>query len=175
MTLRSFVQPDEAHGTVGRVRDLAREQRARRGELIENPPTEGVVGGEPFGGAAPPVGWPCRHLGEVQPEIRHRAHHDEDRLGGRVLAAVLEQRAILLERLLQLGRVVGVTEAAPRNEVGRGRHHGGGVELQERQVLDDTEQVLWSSRVEQLRLDGDPACVTAAEPLHRARHNEPRC
>ena len=126
----------------GGVRDVAGRQWTRRGELFEDPLAERIVGGEPFGGTAPPVGRPIRHLGEVQTEVGHRAHHDEDRLDGRVLATVLEQRAVLLERLLQLSRVVGVAEAAPRDQIGTWRHHGRRVELQEGQVLDDREQIV---------------------------------
>ena len=174
MTLRSFVQPDEAHGTTD-VSGMSREAsgpdaascRARAGGIRRWRRATHRPG--------VPSWLEVRHLGEVQPEVGHRAHHHEDGLDGRVLAAVLEQRAILLERSLQLRWDIGVAETTPRYEIGTGRHDRGRVELQEGQVLDNREQVNRTLCVEQLRPDGDPACLVWTESPHRIRHSEPRC
>jgi hypothetical protein len=37
----------------------------------------------------------CRHVGEVETEVHHRAHHGDHRVGIHLLTAVLEPRAIL--------------------------------------------------------------------------------
>ena len=79
----------------------------------------------------------------------------------------------MLERLLQVGRPVVGAEPAPRDEVGAGRDRGGRVELQERQPLDDLEQVGGSRRraaargprsaaPPRARVDGPPRRVVRA-------------
>ena len=79
----------------------------------------------------------------------------------RPLAAVLEQGAVLLERLAAAGRLVRVAQPGPGDEVGAGRDRGRRVQLQERQPVDDRQQVVGSVGVEQLRPDGDPARLVA--------------
>ena len=79
---------------------------------------------------------------------------------------MLEQRAVLLERLLQLDRHVGRAEAAPGNEVRVGRDRGGRVDLQQGQPLHDLQQVGRSRCVEQLRPHGDATGLLFGEPVH---------
>ena len=165
MTLRSFVHPLDAHGSSALSGTRGRRQRAGRGEQVEHPPAEPVVGGEPPRDLPVPAAQ-VDHVGEVQPEVRHRPHHGEGRLDLQVLAPELEQRAVLLEGLPQLVRLVGVAEAGPGDEVGTGRDHGGRVELEVRQPIDDRQQVGGSVGVEELRPHRDPASLVAGQPPH---------
>ena len=84
----------------------------------------------------------------------------------RGLGLVLEQRPVALERGRELRRVVAVPETAPRDEVGCGRDHRRRVELQERQPVDDLEQVARPLRVQQLRADRDPARLSSGDLPH---------
>jgi len=72
---------------------------------------------------------------------------------------VLDERAIPLERLLELLAPVRRAEAAPRDEVGARRDRIGRVDLQQGQLLDDLHQLGRTRRREQLRAHDDaPAC-----------------
>jgi hypothetical protein len=69
--------------------------------------------------------------GEDQAKVAHRPHE----------RVVLEQRAVLLEGLLQVGWLVRRAEAAPGDEVRARRNGRGRVDLQQGQLLHDGEQL----------------------------------
>ena len=94
--------------------------------------------------------------GEQQAQVAHRPDQ----------RVVLEQRAVLLERLRELSRLVRGAEAAPGDEVGVGRDGGGRVDLQQGQLLDDPKQVGRARRVEQLRAHRDAPGLRLGEPVH---------
>ena len=73
----------------------------------------------------------------------------------------------LLERCPKLLRVVGVAEPGPRHQVGTRRHRGSRVELQERQPLDDLQQVARPFGVEELGPDRDAAGLFTGQSPHR--------
>ena len=79
---------------------------------------------------------------------------------------MLEQRAVLLERLLQRAQGVRGAEAAPGDQVGARGDGGGRVDLEEGQPLDDREQLGRPGCVEQLRAHRDPAGLLLREPVH---------
>jgi hypothetical protein len=58
---------------------------------------------------------------------------------------------MLLERPLEILRPVGGAEPAPGDEVRARRDGRGQVDLEQRQLLNDLEQVGWARCVEQLR------------------------
>jgi hypothetical protein len=99
--------------------------------------------------------------GEVDAEIGGRPDHGVE----------LEERPLLLEGAFQVRRVVARAEPAPEHEVGAGRDRGGRVDLQERQALDDGQQVGRPRCVEQLRADGDPARLLLRQPVHAGEVN----
>ena len=168
MTLRSFVHPDDAHGTAELSGIVGRPQRAGLAQEAEHVLAERLVGVEPPGRprvAPRPVG----HVRQVEAEVRHRSHHRQRWLGVVVLGAELEQRALALERPLQLGRVVGVAEATPGDEVGARCHDRRRVELEERQPVDDLEEVGRPLGVEQLGAHGDAPRRLLGEPPHGHR------
>jgi hypothetical protein len=111
------------------------------------------------------AGRPVGHFGEIEAEIRHRAHHGNHphRHGLRLQIAMLENRSVPLECLLQLGRLVGAAQPRPGRQVRTRRHRGRGVRLQECQPVNDRQQVMGPSGIEQLRPDGNPASLVASE------------
>ena len=104
----------------------------------------------------PPVAAPPAGAGEVEAEVAHRPDERVE----------LEQRPILLERPLQVLGPVRRAEAAPGDEVGVRRDRRGGIDLQQRQPLDDLEQILRARRVEQLRAHRDPPRLLLRQPMH---------
>ena len=74
---------------------------------------------------------PLGHVGEIQAEVGHRANHRGRRLVLDCLTAMLEQRAVVLECLLQVRGLIGTAKAAPGDEIGARGNHRGRVELQE--------------------------------------------
>jgi hypothetical protein len=81
---------------------------------------------------------------------------------------VLEQRAVVLHRLLQLSRLVRRAETAPDDDVRARCDRGGRVDLEQRQPLHDADEAGRPGRVEQLRTHCDPACLHLGQPMHRA-------
>ena len=81
---------------------------------------------------------------------------------------MLEQRAVLLQRLLEVGGLVRRAEAAPGDEVGAGRDRRGRVDLQQGQLPHDREQVGRPGCVEQLRAHRDAPGLRLGEPVHGA-------
>ncbi len=79
---------------------------------------------------------------------------------------MLEQRPVALERGRELRRFVPVPETAPGDEIGCGRDHRRRVQLQERQPVDDVEEVTGPLRVEQLRADRDAARLSSGDLSH---------
>ena len=150
---------------VGGVRDVARGQRTRGPQLVEHPAAEPLVGGEPVDVLRVPVR-PVGHLGQVEAEVRHRTYRRDHRLAHHLARPVLEYRAVPLERLPQVVGRVRRTHPAPGHEVGAGRHRVRGVQLQERQAVEDRHQVVGPPGVEQLGPDRDPARLLAGEPAH---------
>ena len=108
-----------------RVGDVARAQRAGAAEQVEDVAPETVVVAEP--GALLVVARPVGRTGEVQADVAHRPDQ----------RVVLEQRAVLLDGLLELGGLVCRPEAAPGDEVRAGRDRRGRVDLQQGQPLHD--------------------------------------
>jgi hypothetical protein len=104
---------------------------------------------------------PRSHLSEVQPQVGARP---DDR-------ADLVQRPVPLECRGQVGRTVGVAQSRPGNEVGAWRDRGCGIELQERQVVDDRQQVGRPLHVQELGADRDAPGFSPIEPVdgHGAR------
>ncbi len=127
-----------------RVRDVAGRERARALQQPEDVPPAAVVVAEPH--VHPPLAAPSAGTGEVEAEVAHRPDERVE----------LEQRPILLERSLQVLGPVRRAEAAPGDEVGVRRDRRGGIDLQQRQPLDDLEQIRRARRVEQLRAHRDP-------------------
>jgi len=78
---------------------------------------------------------------------------------------VLEERPVVLERLLQVLGAVRRAEPAPGDEVGARRDRGGRVDLEERQVLHHGEQVVRAARIEELCADRDPPGFGAAQAV----------
>ena len=69
----------------------------------------------------------------------------------------LDEGAVVLDGLGQVGGVVGRAEPAPQDEVGARCDGRGGVDLQEREAVDNVNEVGRARRVEQLRVDRDLA------------------
>ena len=95
----------------GCVRDLAGGQRAVAAESIQDVAPERVVCAEPL--TRPLVVREVRGAGEVETEVAHRPDQ----------RVALEERALLLERSLELGGLVARAQATPRDEV-RARRDG---------------------------------------------------
>jgi hypothetical protein len=89
-------------------------------------------------------------------EVAHRPHQ----------RVVLEERAVLLERLLEVGGLVRRAEAAPGDKVRAGRDGRGRVDLQQGQLLHDREQLGGPGCVEQLRAHRDAPGLRLGEPVH---------
>jgi hypothetical protein len=81
----------------------------------------------------------------MEADVAHRPHERVE----------LEERAVLLERLLEVGGLVPGAKTAPENEVRAGRDGRGRVDLQQGQVLHDREQLGRPRCVEQLRAHRD--------------------
>ena len=144
MTLRLFVHPLEAHGTT-HVSGMSRELNGPEPlEHLEDVAPETVVVAKPD--TRPLVAREAGGTGEVQTDVAHRPHHRVE----------LEQRAILLHRLLEVGGPVRGAEPAPGDEVGARRDRRGRVDLQHRQLLHDREQIGRARGVEELRPHCDP-------------------
>jgi hypothetical protein len=79
---------------------------------------------------------------------------------------VLEQRALLLERLLELGGLVRRAEAAPGDEIRAGGDGRGRVDLQQRQLPHDPQQVGRTGCVEQLRPHSNPPGLSLGQLVH---------
>ena len=62
----------------------------------------------------------------------------------------LEQRPVLLECPGQVGRLIGRSEPAPRDEIGVRRDRSRRVDLKQGQVVDKVDQCGWPSGVEKL-------------------------
>ena len=69
----------------------------------------------------------------------------------------LDEGAVVLDRLDEGGGVVGRAEPAPQHEVGARCDRRGRVDLQDREAVDDVNEVCRTRLVEQLRVDRDPA------------------
>src|SRR6476646_4337700 len=65
-------------------------------------------------------------------------------------------------------------EAAPGDEVRVRRDRRRGIDLQQREPLDDLEQVVGPRRVEQLRAQRDPPRLLPRQPMHGERLGERR-
>ena len=149
------------HAGVGNV---ARHQRSRLAQQVQDVPAEGIVLLEPSMRARP--GWrpapllvvrerPRGHLGEVEPEVGHRAD----------VGAHLVEGSVLPQRLGQLRRPVGVAQPCPRDQVGTRCDRRRRVDLEEGQVADDLEQIGRPPRVQQLGTDGDAAGLGLGQPV----------
>ena len=137
-----------------RVRDVARAQRPGAPEQVEDVAPETVVVAQP--GALLVVARPLGRAGEVQAQVAHRPHERVE----------LEQRPVLLQRLLELGGLVRRAEAAPGHEVGTGRDRGGRVDLQQGQLPHDLEQLGRPGGVEHLRAHRDAPRLRLGQPVH---------
>ena len=102
------------------------------------------------------VARPVGRTGEVQAQVAHRPDQ----------RVVLEQRAILLQRPLEIGRLVRRAEAAPGDEVRTGRDGRRRVDLEQGQPRHDSEQVGRPWCVEKLRAHRDASGLRFGEPVH---------
>jgi hypothetical protein len=82
----------------------------------------------------------------------------------------LDQGAVR-DRALELGSTEPQPEPAPRDHLGTRRHRGGGLDLQQRQVAHQVEQVGRARGVEELGADGDPTRLGPREPVGDHGHN----
>ena len=138
MTLRSFVQPVEAQGTT-HVSGIS-----RAAQQLEDVAPELVVGRHPL--ARLVVVRPLLGARQVQAHIAHRPHHRVE----------LEERPLLLELALELVGPVGGAQTAPGHEVRARRNRRGRIDLEERQLPNDGDEVARPFRVEHLRPNCDP-------------------
>jgi hypothetical protein len=151
--LRSLFQPLDSHGM------SVVSGRALVVELVEDVAPGVVVGLDPVAEGDLPVlqlahARPRGHLGPVERDV----------LGGPQHAVQLDQGAVR-DRALELGSTEPQPEPAPRDHLGTRRHRGGGLDLQQRQVAHQVEQIGRPCAVEQLGADGDPARLGAGEPV----------
>ena len=72
----------------------------------------------------------------------------------------------LLQRGHEVGRPVRGAETAPGNEVGARGDRRRGIELEERQPLDEGREIGRPLGIEKLGPDGDPAGLLAAQPAN---------
>ena len=155
VTLRLFVQPDEAHGTT-QVSGISREASGpdffrssrmsrRNRSLSRNQTRERLVVRERV------------RTGEVETEVADRPDHGVE----------LEQRPVVLEGVLELLRPVRRAEAAPEYEVCAGRDRGGRVDLQHGQAIDDRQAGL--SAAANRAAGREPRCAGPAPSSAAAR------
>ena len=140
----------------GRVRELARAQRARVAQPLEDVAPEAVVVLQPDPRAL--VARALVRPGEVEAEVARRPDQRVE----------LEQRALFLQRVFQVVGPVRRAEPAPEDQVRARRDRRRRVDLQQGQPLHDLEQVGRTRLVEQLRPDRDPPCLRFREPVHLA-------
>jgi hypothetical protein len=100
--------------------------------------TEAVVATQPFARCL--ATGPVHRTGQVHSQIAHRSHR----------RVVLDERPVLLQRLLQLGGLVRRPEPTPGDQVCAGCDSGRRVDLQECQQADDHEQVGWPLGVQDM-------------------------
>ena len=98
-----------------------------------------------------------RGAGELEAEIGHRPDQ----------RVTLEQRAVRSTACFRCSGRYDGAEPAPRDEVGARRDRRRRVDLEQRQPLDDREQVGRPRRVEQLRAHRDAPRLLLREPVHR--------
>ena len=137
-----------------RVRDVARAQRPGAAEQLEDVAPEAVVVADPRVRALVTAARPTGR--EEQAEVAHRPHQ----------RVVLEQRAVLLQSLLEVVRPVRRAEAAPGDEVGAGRDRRSRVDLEQGQLPHDREQVGRPGCVEQLRSHRDAPGLRLGQLVH---------
>ena len=160
VTFLLFVHPVERHGCThvsGNSRDGSGPVLL---EPIEDVATTRIVGRDPLGGAGlPPVqvlaAARLLHPGAVERQVLARTQE----------GAQFDELA-RVECLDQVGGLECRTEPAPRDELGVRRDGRGRVELQQRQLPDDVEQVDRTGVVEQLRPHGDPPGIGSRELMH---------
>ena len=164
VTLRLSVHPDRRPRHRAGVGDVAGQQRPGGREPVEDVATKPVVAPQPL--ARRRVRGRGRHGRKEEPQVTHRPHHRVE----------LEERPVLLQGLLQMGRLVRRPEAAPRDQVGARRDRGGRVDLQECQPAHDLDEVGRSRGVQQLGTNGDPPRLFETESMdcaHVARIPKP--
>jgi len=100
------------------------------------------------------------HLGEVEAKVADWPDH----------GVVLEERPVTLQGLLEMCRLVRGSEATPGHQVGARGNDGGWVDLEERQLLDDCQQIGRSRCVQHLGANRDPPSLGEREPngVHQA-------
>jgi hypothetical protein len=79
---------------------------------------------------------------------------------------VLEERAVLLQGLLEVPGLVRRAKAAPGNEVRTGRDGRSRVNLQEGQSLHDGEQLSRPRSIEHLRAHSDSPGLRLGQSVH---------
>ncbi len=141
-------------GGVGQLLGQQRPVGAQPGEHVGG---EGLVGGQPLPGLA--VLRRLLHARPEQPQVGHRPD----------AGVQLEQGAVDVQGLPQVLRAVTGPQPGPQHQVGAGRDRGGGVQLQEGEVVHHVEQVGGPVAVQQLRTDGDLPGLLDAQPVHGAR------
>jgi hypothetical protein len=133
------------------ILDLAREQRAAPLQLAQNVAAIRGVVAQVRDQAPVERAVAASHLGTKERQV----------LGGVEERVPLDERAVLPEEPVELGRVVALAEPAPEDEVLRRRDGGDRVELQEAEPLHRREDV-GGAAVEELGTYGDPACLGKA-------------
>jgi hypothetical protein len=157
VTLRLCVQPVDAQGTT-QVSGMSREASGP-----ELPSRSEDVAAEPLVGAKPlprlVVAGPVGSAGQDQADVAHRTHQ----------RVVLEQGPLLLERALQLRRLVARAEPRPGDQVGVRRDRRRRVDLEQGQVLHHRQQVAGAASIQHLRAYGNPPRLLLAEMVHGPR------
>ena len=151
MTLRSCVQPDDGHGTTpvsGMSREGSGPSAPSRSSTSRRKGRCSSQSRVRVAGAAS-----AAMLGEVQAEVAHRPDQ----------RVVLVERAVVLERADESAGSYAEPEPRPGDEVGARRDRRGRVELQQRQVPTDLEQVGGPLGVEQLGADRDAARLLVSQ------------
>ena len=128
-----------------RVGDIPGEQRALLLQQRENVAAERLVLLEPRCGEG--VRLRITDLGDHGWQVARRPDVGDG----------LDEGAVALDGPGQVGGVVGGAEPAPQDEVGARCDGRGGVDLEEREPVDDLDQAGRAWRGEQLRVDRDPA------------------
>ena len=161
VTLRLLVHPVELHGTAQVSGQLARRQRPRGAEPVEDVAPARVVGPHPVAAGTPASRAARRGPGHAAISARYSARSS----AGRIIA----RSSISCRSSSAVARSAGEYDDPSRlhgHQVGARRDGGGRVDLQQRQLAHHVQQVGRPRAVQQLRPHGDAARVGAGQLVH---------